>query len=102
MAVSGAADCVFCLIAAHEAPATIRFEDPDVVAFDAEPGATPLHVLVVPRRHVRSVAELDDVDLAGRLVLAAARVAREAGVTTSDSRRTQARPFRTSSICIGT
>jgi histidine triad (HIT) family protein len=72
-------DCVFCRIAAHEAPATIRYEDADVVAFDAKPGATPLHVLVIPRRHVRSVAELTDVDLAGRLVLAAARIARDAG-----------------------
>ena len=76
------ADCVFCRIAAHEAPATVRFEDDDLVAFDSEPRATPLHVLVVPRRHIRSVAELADVDLAGRLVLAAARIARDAGVTT--------------------
>jgi histidine triad (HIT) family protein len=76
-----AAACVFCRIAAHNAPATIRFEDDDLVAFDADPQATPLHVLVVPRRHIRSVADLDDVDLAGRLVLAAARIARDAGVT---------------------
>jgi histidine triad (HIT) family protein len=75
-----AAECVFCRIAAHEAPATIRFEDDHVVTFDAEPSATPLHVLVVPRRHIRSVAELTDVDLAGRLILAAARIARDAGV----------------------
>lgn len=74
--------CIFCRIVAHEAPATIRFEDEDVVAFDAEPAATPLHVLVVPRQHVRSVAELDDTHLAGQLVLAAVRVARDAGVTT--------------------
>lgn len=80
--MSGTADCVFCRIVAHEAPANVRFEDADVVAFDAEPAATPLHVLVVPRRHIRSVADLGDVDLAGRLVLAAARVARDAGVTT--------------------
>lgn len=76
-----AAECVFCRIAAGNAPATLRFEDDDLVAFDAEPRATPLHVLVVPRRHIRSVADLDDVDLAGRLVLAAARIARDAGVT---------------------
>jgi histidine triad (HIT) family protein len=79
---TSAADCVFCRIVAHEAPATIRFEDEHMVAFDAEPSATPLHVLVVPRRHIRSVAELQDVDLAGRLVLAATRVARDAGATT--------------------
>jgi histidine triad (HIT) family protein len=75
------ADCVFCRIAAHDAPAKIRFEDADLVAFDAEPRATPLHVLVIPRHHIRSVADLADVDLAGRLVLAAVRIARDAGVT---------------------
>lgn len=74
-------DCVFCRIAAHTAPATIRFEDADLVAFDAEPKATPVHVLVVPRKHIRSVADLTDVDLAGRLVLAATRIAADAGVT---------------------
>jgi histidine triad (HIT) family protein len=72
-------NCVFCRIAAHTAPATIRYEDADLVAFDAEPKATPLHVLVVPRKHIRSVADLTDVDLAGRLVLAAARIAADAG-----------------------
>ncbi len=74
------ADCVFCRIAAHEAPATIRYEDADVVAFDAEPGATPLHVLVIPRRHVISLAELDDAALAAKLVFTASRIAREAGM----------------------
>jgi histidine triad (HIT) family protein len=74
------ADCVFCRIAAHTAPATIRFEDADLVAFDAEPKATPLHVLVVPRKHILSVADLTDIDLAGRLVLAAARIAADADV----------------------
>lgn len=73
--------CIFCRIAAHEAPATIRFEDADIVAFDGEPAATPLHVLVIPRRHVRSVADLDDVELTGRLILTAVRIAREAGAS---------------------
>ena len=72
-------DCVFCRIAAHTAAATIRYEDADLVAFDAEPAATPLHVLVIPRTHIRSVAELADADLAGRLVLAASRIAADAG-----------------------
>jgi diadenosine tetraphosphate (Ap4A) HIT family hydrolase len=38
--------CVFCRIAAHTAPAKIRYEDAELVAFDAEPAATPLHVRV--------------------------------------------------------
>lgn len=78
--VERSTDCVFCRIAAHKAPATIRFEDAEIVAFDAEPRATPLHVLVIPRRHIRSAADLTDAGLAGRLVLTAARIARDAGV----------------------
>jgi histidine triad (HIT) family protein len=74
------AGCVFCRIAAHTAPATIRYEDSDLVAFDAEPAATPLHVLVIPRTHLRSVADLADTELAGRLVLAASKIAADAGV----------------------
>jgi histidine triad (HIT) family protein len=70
---------VFCRIVARTAPATIRYEDADVVAFDAKPAATTLHVLVVPRTHIRSVADLSDTELAGRLVLAASRIAAEAG-----------------------
>src|SRR3981081_192829 len=49
-----------------------------LLARGASPAATPLPVLVIPRRHIRSVADLADVDLAGRLVLAAARVAHDA------------------------
>jgi len=74
------AGCVFCRIAAHTAPATIRYEDSDLVAFDAEPAATPLQVLVIPRTHLRSVADLADTELAGRLVLAASKIAADAGV----------------------
>ena len=76
-----AGTCVFCRIAEHQAPATIRYEDAALVAFDAEPAATPLHVLVIPRAHIRSVADLADVDLAGRLILAASKIASDAGVT---------------------
>lgn len=72
------ADCIFCKIAAHEAPATIVHEDEDVVAFEDLGHRAPLHVLVIPRRHVASLAEADAAT-AGKVAAAAARVAREAG-----------------------
>lgn len=73
------ADCVFCKIAAKEIPASIVHEDADVVAFkDLNPRA-PLHVLVIPRRHVERLSKLDDETLAGKLMLAAAEVAKDAG-----------------------
>lgn len=51
-------ECLFCSIVAGEVPATRVYEDDDVVAFaDINPQA-PTHVLVVPRTHLRDVAEL--------------------------------------------
>ena len=52
-------DCIFCAIAAHEITSTIVHEDDAVLAIrDLNPQA-PVHVLVMPREHLASVAELD-------------------------------------------
>jgi histidine triad (HIT) family protein len=82
------ADCLFCRIASGEIPAKTVYEDENVLAFaDINPQA-PVHVLVIPRRHVESVAaaEAGDGDLLSGLLLAAAQVAREAGVEESGYR----------------
>ena len=73
------ADCVFCKIAAKEIPSSIVHEDADVVAFKDNNPRAPLHVLVIPRRHVERLSKLDDESLAGKLTLAAAKVAKDAG-----------------------
>ena len=72
------ADCIFCKIAAHDAPAAIRYEDEDVVAFDDIGHRAPLHVLVIPRRHVASLTEADPRTI-GQVGSAAARIAQDAG-----------------------
>ena len=73
-------DCIFCQIVAGAIPSKPVLEDELVLAFpDVRPQA-PTHVLVVPKRHVASLWELDDPELAGALLGAAARVAREAGL----------------------
>lgn len=63
-------------------------EDEEFVAFHDIDSQAPVHVLVIPRRHVESVRALGpaDAELAGRLTLTAARVARELGVTESGYR----------------
>ena len=69
--------CLFCDIAAGEIPCDQVYADDDFLAFrDIDPKA-PTHVLVIPRRHVASVAALEagDADLAGRLLLAGVKVA---------------------------
>lgn len=73
------AECIFCKIAAKEIPAQLLYEDETVVAFkDLNPRA-PLHALVIPRRHVENLTSLDDEALAGKVTLAAAKVAKAAG-----------------------
>ena len=70
-------DCLFCRIAAGELGTEFIYEDEHVVAFhDVNPQA-PRHALVVPRKHVATVAELDDEALAGRILLAATSVAQK-------------------------
>jgi histidine triad (HIT) family protein len=82
------ADCPFCRIAAGDLPADIVLSSDDVVAFrDINPQA-PVHVLVVPRRHVANLAELttSDRELAGRLMETATRIAQQEGVAESGYR----------------
>jgi histidine triad (HIT) family protein len=82
------ADCLFCRIARGEIPADIVAEEESWLAFrDIQPQA-PAHLLVIPRRHVDSVATLseEDRDLAGELLMAAARIADQEGVAESGFR----------------
>lgn len=71
-------DCLFCRIAAKQVPSQMVHEDADIVAFKDIRGMAPFHVLVVPRRHVRSLADAD-AELAGRLATVAAKLAADAG-----------------------
>ncbi len=78
-------DCIFCRIAAREIPASIVHEDDEVVAFrDVHPQA-PVHLLIVPRRHVASLAEAADADggLLGRILLVARDLAVREGIDAS-------------------
>jgi histidine triad (HIT) family protein len=75
-------ECLFCRIVAGKIPAKLVYEDPEVVAFeDIEPQA-PVHLLVVPRKHVPTLNDLapEDDALAGKLLRVAAALARERGI----------------------
>jgi histidine triad (HIT) family protein len=72
-------DCVFCKIARKEIPADIVYEDKDVIAFrDAHPIA-PVHVLVIPKKHIVSVADISEQEapLMGKIIYAAKKVAED-------------------------
>jgi histidine triad (HIT) family protein len=69
-------DCIFCAIAAGEAPATIVAEDERTVAFMDISPATDGHLLVIPRAHYEDVLVIDDADLDATMHTARAMVRR--------------------------
>ncbi len=74
--------CIFCKVANHEVPAQLILDEDDVVAFhDISPQA-PTHILVIPRKHVTSLAHAgpEDAELLGKLMLAVGQVAKDAGL----------------------
>lgn len=76
------ADCIFCRIAAGEIPAERVRENEETVAFrDINPQAAT-HVLVIPRRHIASVNDLDggNAGIIGQLFLSAKEIAAEEGI----------------------
>ena len=71
------ADCLFCQIAQKKIPSQSTFEDEELYAFhDIHPQA-PTHILIIPKRHVAGVVELqaEDEKMAGRLILQAKKIA---------------------------
>ena len=71
--------CIFCAIANKLAPAEILYEDDAYLAFrDIHPMA-PVHILIIPKKHIDSVneAQAEDAELLGNLILTAQKVARD-------------------------
>ena len=76
-------DCIFCRIAGGEIESNILYQDEQVVAFpDINPNA-PVHLLVVPRKHIESLADLTagEESLMGHMITVANRLARDEGVS---------------------
>jgi len=81
-------NCIFCKIAAGEIPGEILYQDEEVIAFrDIEPLA-PIHLLIIPRRHIPSLTHLSDTDapLIGHMVIIANQLARDEGIAGSGYR----------------
>jgi len=73
-------DCIFCKIINNEIPSEKVYSDDEIVAFkDIQPQA-PTHILVIPKKHIEGADMLtpgEDTELAGRLILTAARIAEQ-------------------------
>jgi histidine triad (HIT) family protein len=77
------ADCLFCRIVNREIPASIVYEDDRLLAFNDINPQAPTHVLVVPKRHVASLNDLQPGDdgLIGEMVRRAAAIAGDRGIS---------------------
>ena len=74
-------DCLFCRIVARESAAEVEYEDEEVLAFkDIYPKA-PVHILIIPKRHITSLmtAELEDGRVLGRCLLVARQLGEAKG-----------------------
>ena len=81
-------NCIFCKIAAGEIPGEILYQDEELIAFrDIEPLA-PIHLLIIPRRHIPSLTHLSNTDasLIGHMVIIANQLARDEGIAGSGYR----------------
>ena len=81
-------NCLFCKIAAGEIPSTEVYSDEHIVAFRDISPAAPQHILLIPRKHIQSVATLteQDSELMGKLLLTAKKIAVDLGVAQSGYR----------------
>lgn len=80
--------CAFCRIGRGEIPARVVLDTEDVLAFHDLGPQAPVHLLVIPKRHLTSLAEATDGDAAllGKLQLAAIEAARRCGIVESGFR----------------
>ena len=76
-------DCIFCKIVNGDIPSRKAYEDDDILAFHDIHPAAPVHVLVIPKRHIPTLADAGPGDEAvlGKIMALTGRIAREQGAT---------------------
>ena len=81
-------DCVFCQIIAGKIPTEFLYQDARVVVFRDINPAAPTHLLIVPKKHILSLAHLAETEIAiiGHMVKIANRLARDGGIAESGYR----------------
>lgn len=71
------ADCIFCQIANHDIASTVVYEDDEIIAFEDIDQQAPVHILIVPKRHINTLMELkeNEMETVQQLFLVAQQVA---------------------------
>ena len=75
-------DCIFCKIINKEVPSTIVYEDEHVIAFKDIHPVTPVHILVIPKKHISSLVDLKEEDEAviGKIYTVINKIAKQEGI----------------------
>ena len=75
-------DCIFCKIINKEIPSQIVYEDEEILAFKDIHPVTPIHILVIPKKHIASIAKIEKEDeaLVGKIYTVINKIAEEQGV----------------------
>jgi histidine triad (HIT) family protein len=75
-------DCIFCKIISRELPSKIEYEDDDIIVFQNIKPVAPVHVLIVPKKHIINLSEVDESDsaLLGKTLLIAKDMAKKLGI----------------------
>lgn len=76
-------DCIFCKIAKKEIPSSIVYEDNDIIAFKDINPVTPVHILVIPKKHIESILDIkeDDEILVGKIHTVINKIAKQEGIS---------------------
>jgi len=76
-------DCIFCQIAKKEIPAEIVFETENVIAFNDTKPVAPIHILIIPKKHIASIVDLEEKDakLITEIIYSAKKIAESKNIS---------------------
>jgi len=81
-------ECIFCKIAKNEIKAKIVHQDKDVTAFEDINPRAPIHIVIIPKKHIERISDVtkEDSELIGKLFFVATKIARDKGIEISGYR----------------
>lgn len=81
-------NCIFCKIAKNEIELTVEYEDKSIIAFNDKNPQAPVHVLIIPKKHIVGIGDVgpENMHLLGQMAAAAKEIAKKRGVFDSGYR----------------